>query len=88
MSMTSKVNPDFQKAIVQFIASRGNANTTNDQIFYAYVRNGQTFPSRRAIQEATQKLTKAGVLASPQRGVYRLASYPTPAPAAAVAATA
>lgn len=83
MSMTSKVAPALQKAIVEFLTKNGNQNVTNNQLYFGLPT---IFPSMRTLQEATQKLTKAGVLASPQRGVYRLASQPTPAPAAVAAA--
>lgn len=84
MSMTSKVNADFQKAIVDFITKRNNVNTTNRDIYmglYAYRTSDGFLPSSRSIQEATQKLTKAGILSSPQRGTYRLATQPVAAAA-------
>jgi hypothetical protein len=94
MSMNSKVNKNFQTAIVDFIAGRGNENTSNYDIYFGmfsftYPGNnfGGTLPSLRAIQEATQKLTKAGVLASPQRGVYRLATEGVTITPTATAAT-
>jgi hypothetical protein len=82
MSMTSKVNAKFQRAIVNFITAKGNANTTNEELYFnlfTYRAKGGFLPSLRSIQEATQKLTKAGILASPQRGTYRLASLATAA---------
>jgi hypothetical protein len=69
MSMTSKVNPALQKAIVDFLTARPNQNITNNQLYFGL----PIFPSLRTVQEATQKLTKAGILASSQRGTYRLA---------------
>jgi hypothetical protein len=85
MSMTSKVNKNFQAAIVDFIVKRGNVNTKNEDIYFGmfgfkYSNGiGYRLPSLRAIQEATQKLTKAGILSSPQRGTYRLAQTLTTA---------
>ena len=79
MSTTSRVKADLQKEILEYAAKRPNA--TNQNIYWM---TGQPSPlnsaimnsSLRKIQEATQKLTKAGILASPKRGTYVLASTP------------
>lgn len=57
MSMTSKVNPILRAAIVKFLASR-EFSVSNVGIQYGI----SEFYSLRAIQEATQKLTREGVL--------------------------
>ena len=57
MSMTSKVNPILHKEIVDYLAATGYG-TSNLAFVYQF---GNRY-SLRAIQEATQKLTKDGTL--------------------------
>ena len=57
MSMTSKVNPTLRKEIVDYLAATGYG-TSNLAFVYTL---GNRY-SLRTIQEATQKLTKAGTL--------------------------
>lgn len=54
MSMTSKVNPTLRAQILTLLAGGIERTNSSIAIYSAY--------SRRAIQEATQKLTKDGVL--------------------------
>ena len=57
MSMTSKVNPTLRQEIVDYLAATGYG-TSNLAFVYTF---GNRY-SLRTIQEATQKLTKAGTL--------------------------
>lgn len=56
MSMTSKVNSTLRSEIVNFLT--GKPNSTNTNIYFGI----PSLPSQRKIQEATQKMTKAGTL--------------------------
>lgn len=61
MSMTSKVNSGLRTAIIKSLTIV--PGKTNEGLFLSGVANGGKF-SLRAIQEATQKLTKDGTLYS------------------------
>jgi len=57
MSMTSKVNPILRQEIVDYLAATGYGVSN-----LAFVNTFGYRYSLRTIQEATQKLTKAGTL--------------------------
>ena len=71
MSMTSKVNSGLRTAIIKSLTIV--PGKTNEGLFLSGVANGGKF-SLRAIQEATQKLTKDGTLVS-KRGMYGLVTF-------------
>lgn len=56
MSMTSKVSPLLREQILGYLAA--NPNSTNTNIYFGI----SSLPSMRKVQEATQKLTREGVL--------------------------
>lgn len=66
MSMTSKVSNLLRQAILNYLASGISASNQGlcSVLGAAY--------SRRSVQEATQKMTKEGVLTSTTRGIYKL----------------
>lgn len=71
MSMTSKVNPTLRAAILKYVASRSYSVFNDDIKFGVSYYSGLTV-SLRSIQEATQKLTREGVLVRVGKA-YRLA---------------
>lgn len=71
MSMTSKVNPALRAAILQYVSGR-NYSVFNDDIQFGVNYFSGLTVSLRTIQEATQKLTREGVLVRVGKA-YRLA---------------
>lgn len=71
MSMTSKVSPTLRAAILQYMKNR-SYSVFNDDIRFGVSYYGNLTVSLRSIQEATQKLTREGVLVRVGKA-YRLA---------------
>lgn len=80
MSMTSKVNANLRTAILTSLAL---SPKTNSSLFYNGFVNPTGAISVRKIQEATQKLTREGLLTR-SRGIYSITSQNVATSAATV----